>query len=880
MATSKTIKGLTVEIGGDTTKLGKAIKDVEAKSRSLSKELGDINKLLKLDPGNTELLAQKQKVLGDAAEAAAKKLLTLKEAEQQVQQQFERGDVSEEQLRALQREIVATENKMQGYKKAAQQTAEQLERLGDGAGEAGENLGETGDDAKKAAKKVDDFADAADDANEASSGLGSTLATAAKTGLAAIAAAAGAAVTGLVAAAESTREYRTEMGKLNAAYTTAGKSTAVAGEAYKTLYGIIGETDQSVEAAQQIALLAKSEEDVAKWADLAAGVVGRFGDALMPEVFFESANETLKLNEATGSYVQLLEGVGMDVEAFNAGLQACTTEQEKQAYMLAITQQALGSAGDAYRENNAEVIRANEANDAWMQSLAGIGGAMEPIITDIKLMGASLLSEAVPGVEALAGALRGIFNGEEGAAGNLAAAISGMVSGLASKITEALPTFLATGGQIVAQLATGIANNLPAMVQGALNALGGFVNGLQTYLPMVLAKGREILMNLATGIKNNLPSLVSQALDIIMNFAQTIYDNAPSLIKTGFDVLSNLVSGIMSSLPVLISKVPEIISKFANTINDNFPTILKKGAQLILQIIKGILSAIPTLIANIPKIITAIVDVWEAFNWLNLGKKAITMLKDGILKMVGAVKTAGTKIMQGAVNAVKNLPTQLANFGKNAASGLGKALSSGWATVKSGASKIFTGIVSYFKDLPAKLLSVGKDLVKGLWNGISDMTGWIIGKIQGFGESVLGGIKSFFGIKSPSKVMAKEVGRWLPAGMAEGIEANTKTATRSMIDMAQDALAAANSELSGASLAAPVVNGLGLERSLQTRTTATQAAATAAGAGMLAKLDAILAAIERGQVLTIDRKLLVGGTANDYDTTLGQRRALVARGAL
>ena len=456
MATSKTIKGLTVEIGGDTTELGKAIKDVEAKSRSLSKELGDINKLLKLDPGNTELLAQKQKVLGDAAEAAAKKLLTLKEAEQQVQQQFERGDVSEEQLRALQREIVVTENKMQGYKKAAQQTAEQLERLGDGAGEARENLGETGDDAKKAAKKVGDFADAAEDADQASSGLGSTLATAAKTGLAAIAAAAGAAVTGLVAAAESTREYRAEMGKLDAAYTTAGKSTAVAGKAYKTLYGIIGETDQSVEAAQQIALLAKSEEDVAKWADLAAGVVGRFGDALMPEVFFESANETLKLNEATGSYVQLLEGVGMDVEAFNAGLQACTTEQEKQAYMLAITQQALGSAGDAYRENNAEVIRANEANDAWMQSLAGIGGAMEPIITDIKLMGASLLSEVVPGVQALADAFRGMMNGEEGAAGDFAGAISGMVSGLVSKITEALPGIAQVGLSIITTLATSL----------------------------------------------------------------------------------------------------------------------------------------------------------------------------------------------------------------------------------------------------------------------------------------------------------------------------------------------------------------------------------------------------------------------------------------
>ena len=126
---SNTIKGLTVEIGGDTTKLGKAIKDVEAKSRSLSKELGDINKLLKMDPGNADLLAQKHEVLSQAAAEAAKKLETLKEAERQVQQQFERGEASEEQLRALQREIVATENKMKGYEKAAKQTADDLEKL-------------------------------------------------------------------------------------------------------------------------------------------------------------------------------------------------------------------------------------------------------------------------------------------------------------------------------------------------------------------------------------------------------------------------------------------------------------------------------------------------------------------------------------------------------------------------------------------------------------------------------------------------------------------------------------------------------------------------------------------------------------------------------
>ena len=177
----KTIKGLTVEIGGDTSKLGKALENVEKKSRDLSGELGEINRLLKMDPGNTELLAQKQKVLADAVSNTKNKLDTLREAEKQVQAQFERGEVSEEQYRALQREIVATEKKLGSYEKAAKETADALD--------------ETAQAEKKAAQEAQEMGDKMGRAADA--GL-KTLAT----GLTAVVAA-------LVGAAESTREYRT-----------------------------------------------------------------------------------------------------------------------------------------------------------------------------------------------------------------------------------------------------------------------------------------------------------------------------------------------------------------------------------------------------------------------------------------------------------------------------------------------------------------------------------------------------------------------------------------------------------------------------------------------------------------------------------------------
>ena len=802
---SKTIKGLTVEIGGDTTKLGKALKDVESKSRSLSKELGDINKLLKLDPGNTDLLAQKQEVLAAAVENTRKKLETLKEAEKQVQEQFERGDVSEEQLRALQREIVATENKMKGYQKAAQQTAEEVERLGDGAGKAGKEVNETGDEAQKSAKKVDDFADSAEKAEKSSRNLGETLVSAAKVGLAAVGAAAGALVTGLVASAEATREYREEMGKLSTAYESAGHKAETATKTYQTLQGVIGETDQSVEAAQQIALLARSEEDAAKWAELAAGVVGRFGDALQPETFYESANETYKLGEATGAYTQLLEGAGYSVDTFNAGLEACNTEQEKQAYMLSITEQLLGSAAQKYRETNGEIIRANEANEAWMASMAGIGGAIEPILSDVKLLAASLLSEAVPGVEALAEAFRGILNGEEGASADFGAQLSGLITGLITKITEMLPTVAQVGLSLITTLVTSIVQQLPTILSTGGQIAGQILAGIAQNLPAVLERGREILVNLSNGIAQNLPELVNRGLEIVGGLADKIYAAAPQLIQTGFEILSNIVTGIVNSLPTLIAKAPEIISKFANTINDNFPTILKKGGELILQIIKGIIQAIPTLVENIPQIITAIVDVWEAFNWLSLGKKAITLLKDGVLSVLSAVKSAGKTIANGAAEAIRNLPSTLLNIGKSAVTDLGGAIRNGVNTVKAGASAVLNGVVNTFKSLPSQMLSIGSDLVRVLWNGIYNITGWVIGKIQSFSGDVLSGIKNFFGIHSPSRVFRDEVGAMLAEGMAEGITENAKAPLEAMDKLSRDLLGDAES-----------FGGITLERRVET----------------------------------------------------------------
>ena len=116
------IKGITIEIGGDTTKLQTALKGVNTEIRNTQRELKDVEKLLKLDPGNTELLAQKHKLLGQAVSETKEKLETLKAAAEQANTALANGEISQGQYEALQREIIETENELKRLEEQANQS--------------------------------------------------------------------------------------------------------------------------------------------------------------------------------------------------------------------------------------------------------------------------------------------------------------------------------------------------------------------------------------------------------------------------------------------------------------------------------------------------------------------------------------------------------------------------------------------------------------------------------------------------------------------------------------------------------------------------------------------------------------------------------------
>lgn len=763
----KTIKGLTIEIGGDTTKLGKALEGVNKKSKDLSSELGEVNRLLKMDPGNADLLAQKQKILADAVTNTAQKLDTLKEAERQVQQQFERGEVSEEQVRALQREIIATERKLGSYKSAAKDTAKEIDNLGE------QSLA----------------------AKNASQGLGDTLDNIATKGLTTLGGLVTAAAASLTAAAESTREYRTEMAKLDTAFTDSGHSSEAALDAYRELQGILGETEQAVEASNHLAKLTDNEKDLATWTgDILPGIFATFGASLPLEGLTEAANETAKVGQVTGPLADALNWatteseawtqalIGNDAaldafnvataeganseDAFNAALAACSSEQERQALITQTLSSIYGDASTAYKETNADIIAANQANESWTASLAQVGAAVEPLLTNVKEIGAELMAKLVPVIEVLLSNLP-----------TVAVALAGIAVALTSYKVAAIAATAAEEGMTLAQYAA-------AAAQKALNA----------------------------AMAANPIGLIILAITALVTAFVYLWNNN------------------------------EEFREFWIKLWEKIKTAALNAADALKQLPEKIYNAISS---------------------------AIDRVKTWGTNLVNQAKTAASNLLSSVSSTLKNLPRKIYNTISGAIQCVAQ-----WGTnmknkAKTAMQNVVSSVTTTLKNLPNKVLSIGKDLVTGLWNGVNNKLDWLKSKISGFATSVLDSIKGFFGVHSPSTETAW-IGDMLDQGLAKGLLDNAKTPIKAMRSLSSDILGAAQQDS----------NGLSLERNLQTRTMATQAIATSANTGMMAKLDAILAAIERGQVLSIDSKTLIGATADGYDGTLGQRRVLVARGAL
>lgn len=589
-------------------------------------------------------------------------------------------------------------------------------------------------------------------------------------------------ISSLMNLASETREYRTELGKLETAFTTAGFSTEAATETYKNLYAVLGDEGQTVEAVNMLAKLADTEEDLAEWTTIATGVYGTFGNSLPIESLTEAANETAKTGALTGSLADALNWAGVHEEDFQASLDGCTTEQERQALITETLNGLYSDAAKKYEETNKSVMDANRANSDYTDTLAQMGEKIEPVTTTLKegfngllqellkLVGdvdmtaftakieegfAVLKDDVLPAVKS---GLGWILENKDTIIAGLAGIAAGFVAFKVASIIQGVAT--AMQGMTIAQYALNLAMSLnPIGIVVAL--IAGLIAAF-----VALWNNSESFRNFWIGLWENIKTFCSNAIDAIVGFfTKTIpeaIDNMVTFLKElptkVWTWLLNTINKVITWRNNMIAKAKEVASGFINKI-----------IEFVKQLPSKVWSWLVNTISNVIQ--------WRA----DMISKAKEVASDFIDKIISFVKELPTKVwtwLTNTISKVVSFGADLAAKGKEAASGL------------------FDNIVNIVKDLPSKFLSIGGDIISGLWKGISGAVSGLYDNIKKSLSGLVDKAKSALGIHSPSRVFADEIGKWIPEGIAVGIDKNAKSALSAMKELTADTLGSARAGLS------------------------------------------------------------------------------------
>ena len=564
---------------------------------------------------------------------------------------------------------------------------------------------------------LENFGDEADDAGGSLDGLKAAGGVAVGA-IAAVGAACVAAVGAFFGLAESTREARNNMAKVETSFQTAGLSAQNAADTMTTLYGIMGDEGAASEAAQQLAKISQNEADLEANTRILTGVMAEYGASIPLEGLAEGMAATAAMGEVQGPLADALEWQGVSLDDFNAKLATMATEEERAAYIQEQLTGLYGESADAYRENNAAVIESQEAQAKLNDAINDLGAIAEPIMTTVKTLAADLLTSITPFVSLIGEGLTGALNGTAGATDKLAEGLTGIITALLDQVVAILPTVINTIVAVVPQLLTALLNMLPTILTTLIGMITQIINALSAMLPQIIQAIMQVLPQLINSLIAAIPQLLQAAITLLM----AIVDAIPIIITE------------------LIKALPSIIETTITALLDSIPLLIDAAIQLFMAIVDAIPEIIVAIVEALPQIIASIISAVIG---------AIPQLLEAAIKLFGALITAIPTI---ALTLVGKMPEIISAIVKGLMAGL------------------------------SKIADVGVNLVKGLWDGIKNSFTWIKDKIKGWVGDVLKFIKKLFGINSPSKVMADEVGKNLALGIGVGFEKNIGAVNKEISD--------------------------------------------------------------------------------------------------
>ena len=792
------IKGITIEIGGDTTKLQTALKGVNTEIRNTQSQLKDVEKLLKLDPGNTELLSQKQKLLAQAVSETKEKLETLKIAAEQANTALANGEISQSQYDALQREIVETEQELKRLEEQANQSATAMQKIA----ATGEQLKDVGGNIESAGKKMLPVTATVTALGTASVKMAADFEAA----MSKVAAVSGASASEMEALTAKAREMgsKTKFSASEAA--EAMNYMAMAG--WKTedmLSGIEGVMNLAAASGEDLATTSDIVTDALTAFGLTAQDSGHFADVLAAAS--SNANTNVSMMGETFKYCAPIAGsLGFSVEdtAEAIGLMANAGIKSTQAGTSLRTIMAnLSGEVKICGANIGEVTIATSNADGTMRDLSDILADCRVAFSGLSESEKAAAAESLVGKNVMSGFLALMNAGEgdinklsgaidncDGAAQNMADTMNDNLEGQLTILKSALEELAISFGQLLIpalrevvqwlQGFIGFLNSLPegvkktimviALVAAALGpvriVVGKVISAIGTIMTIVpkvagvinVVKGAFAALN-ATMLANPIVLIIAAIAALVAAFIY-LWNNCEGFRQFWINLWENvkqIAVAVWEGLKTFFAAAWQAISTTAQTIWNgirNFFSVLWEGIKTIFTTVLNVIKTIVTTYFNVYK--TIITTVFNA-------------IRTVITTILNAIKTVITTVW----NTIKNVFTTVLNTIKSVVSGAFNAM---WTGIKNTISGIvntiktgFNNAVGFIKSLASSAFRWGADIVEGIVNGIKSC----IGKVKDAVCSVADTIKSFLHFSVPDEGPLTEYESWMPdfmSGLAKGIE--------------------------------------------------------------------------------------------------------------
>lgn len=380
---------------------------------------------------------------------------------------------------------------------------------------------------------------------------------------------------------------------------------------------------------------------------------------------------------------------------------------------------------------------------------------------------------------------------------NIVTALPTLINGVVSAIGGMLPNLLQAVTSLFTQVLQTILTLLPSLIPVFVNALMTIVQAIISNLPLLISAAVQLVTTLVQGIATALPTLIPAAVQAVVTIVQGLIDNLPLLLDAGLQLLTGLLDGLITAIPILIAALPQIITSLVTFFVTSIPIIINAGIQLLTALVTALPQIIAAIVAVFPQIINGIITALIAAlpQLINAGIQLFLALITALPQIISAIAGAMPQIINGITSAlignidqiinagvallvalVQNLPQIMTSIGAaipQIISSIVTALGNGVGEMARVGLKLITGVKDSFTNID--WASVGSNIISGVAGGITGAATELLDAAGNAAGNALDWMKKKLGIHSPSRVFRDEVGKFIPAGIAVGIEQEAYT---------------------------------------------------------------------------------------------------------